>query len=200
MTRNRANDEARAELTARRPFRGRRARPRQAGPVRNSAFRRLRSAAAGPAAIATVLVALTAAFGGEPASAANLHADQRAARVAPARPAVVTGVTWHALSLRNGWRSDQATWNSGNPSWAVKGGVVYLSGSLHQSAGPSVEFAVLPPAARPRHKLWITTYTYLGAVGSLLIMPSGVMWVSSNPGNAAGEYTSLAAISYPLGS
>ena len=208
MTRNRANDEARAELTARRPFRGRRARPRQAGPVRNSAFRRLRSAAAGPAAIATVLVALTAAFGGAPASAATLHAGQRAAHIAPAQPAAVSGVTWHPLSLIDGWRSEQAQSNSGNPSWAVKGGVVYLSGSLHQPSGRNPEFAVLPAAARPAHTLFLTVYTANGAAGSLTISPAGLMKVvnvflrRSGPKDhilliGTRDYTSLAGVSFP---
>src|SRR5215470_16875335 len=105
MTRKHANDEARAEVTALPPFRGRRGRPRQAGPVGSVAFRLLRSAAAGPAAIATALIALTAASGGAPASAATLHADQKAAHAAAAQPAAISGVTWHALRLLNGWRS-----------------------------------------------------------------------------------------------
>jgi hypothetical protein len=208
MTRKRANDEARAEATARRPFRGRRGRPRQAGPVRSVAFRPLRSVAAGPAAIATVLGALTAAFGGTPASAAALHAGQKAAHVAPARPAAVTGVTWHALSLRNGWRSDQALWNSGNPSWAVKGGVVYLSGSLHQPSGSNPEFAVLPAAARPARTLLLAVYTANGATANLTISPAGLMKVvsvflrlSETKDHisliGARDYTSLAGVSFP---
>jgi hypothetical protein len=197
MTRNRAK--------VLRPFRRR---PRQAGAVRNAAFRPLRSAAAGPAAIATVLAALTAGFGGAPASAATLHASQRAAHVAPARAAVVPGVTWHALGLLNGWRSEQAQWNSGNPSWAVKGGVVYLSGSLHQPSGTNPEFAVLPAAARPAHTLFLTVYTANGATGSLTISPAGLMKVvnvflrRSGPKDhilliGTRDYTSLAGVSFP---
>jgi len=113
-------------------------------------------------------------------------------------PAATTAV--HTLSLLNGWRSSQSAYGTGNPAYTVAGGVVYLSGSLHQPAGTNEEFAVLPPAARPTHKLWIKTYTYNGAVGALEITPSGVMDAFNSSGNAAQGYTSLAAISYPLGS
>jgi hypothetical protein len=91
MSRKCANDGARAEVAARGPFRGLRGRPRRARLVRNVAFRQLRSVAAGPAAIATVLVALTGTFGGTPASAAALYASSKAVHVAgraraPAQP------------------------------------------------------------------------------------------------------------------
>src|SRR5215469_849477 len=208
MTRKRANDGARPAMTALRVFRGRRARPRQAGAVRSVALRPLRSVAAGPAAVATALLALTAAFGGTPASAATLHAGQKAAHVAPARPAAVSGVTWHALRLLNGWQSGQGTWNSGNPSWAVKGGVVYLSGSLHQPSGRNPEFAVLPAAARPARTLFLAVYTENGGTGSLTISPAGLMKVvsvfvlRSDPEVlfspiGARAYTSLAGVSFP---
>jgi len=156
----------------------------------------------------TVLAALAAAFGGTPASAATVHASLKAAHVAPARPAAVSGVTWHALRLLNGWRSDQGAWNSGNPSWAVKGGVVYLSGSLHQPSGTSGEFAVLPAAARPARILYLTVYTVNGTTGTLGIWPTGQMRVSSIVPRfsdakdhaslgASQDYTSLAGVSFP---
>jgi len=104
------------------------------------------------------------------------------------------------LSLLNGWQSSQFAYGTGDPAYTVAGGVVYLSGSMYQPSGSNSEFAVLPPAARPRHKLWIETYTYNGAVGALEITPSGVMDAFNNTGNAAQGYTSLAAISYPVNS
>lgn len=66
----------------------------------------------------------------------------------------VTGVTWHKLTLINGWTSSQNVYGTGNPRYAISGGVVYLSGSLH--AGTSTSFAVLPKAARPAHWLYMT--------------------------------------------
>jgi hypothetical protein len=138
------------------------------------------------AAIAAALVALTAAFGGAAASAATAHASSK--------------VTWHALSLLDGWRSDQATRNSGNPSWAVKGGVVYLSGSLHKPAGPDSVFAVLPPLARPAHPQFLTVYTVNGTTGTLVVDTTGQMLVASAPSSDAQDYTSLAGVSFPAAS
>ena len=44
------------------------------------------------------------------------------------------------------------------------------------------------------------TYTNGGAVGALEIMTSGAVDAFNNTGNAAQQYTSLAAISYPVSS
>jgi hypothetical protein len=196
MTRKHANDEARPEVTPRRPFRTRRGRTRQAGPVRGAAFRPVRSAAAVLAAIAAGLVASAGALGGASASAATVHTGTKAARVEPVRPAVA-GVTWHALSLLNGWQSEQAADNSGNPSWAVKGGVVYLSGSLHQPTGTGTVFAVLPPVARPAHPQFLTVYTVNGTTGTFVVESTGQMFVAAAPSSNAQDYTSLAGVSFP---
>jgi hypothetical protein len=118
----------------------------------------------------------------------------------------LTGVSFrtatgaHKLSLRNGWQSSQSAWDTGDPGYTITGGVVYLSGSLHQAVGTNLVFAVLPRGARPRHQLWITTYTFDGTVGALRIRPSGVISAFNAVGNAAQAYTSLAGIAYPLGS
>jgi hypothetical protein len=179
MTGKHANDGTRAEVTALRPFRRRL--DRRAWPLRSIVFRPARTAAA----IAAALVALTAAFGGAPASASTAHASST--------------VSWHALSLLNGWRSDQGQRNSGNPSWAVKGGVVYLSGSLHQPSGSRYEFTVLPPAARPADRTVVTVYTANGTSGYLDIGPDGqvsVYTMAPNTAQDARGYTSLAGVSF----
>jgi hypothetical protein len=111
--------------------------------------------------------------------------------------APATGVTRHKLFAINGWSSAQRLYNTGDPRWAVKGGVVYLSGSVHQTSGSSHLFAVLPPQARPSHATWITVYTLAGSTGTLTIYPNGKMYAGSTPtGNARG-YTSLATVSFP---
>src|SRR5215469_9343317 len=137
------------------------------------------------AASAVALVALVAAAGGASAATAGTHGT------------AVTGMTWHALSLRNGWRSDQATYQTGNPAWAVSGGIVYLAGSLHQASGSRAEFAVLPPAARPAHDVLMTIYTLNGSTGTLHIQRSGPAYVTGNPRDPAREYASLAGVSFP---
>jgi hypothetical protein len=133
------------------------------------------------AAIAAVAGALTLALGGSVALAAT-----------PATPAA--SVSWHKISLINGWESSQPDYQTGNPSWAVKSGIVFLSGSVHQTGGTSNEFAVLPPAARPAHVLHITIYTQYGTSGSLDILTDGEVRAY---GYGADGYASLAGVSYP---
>jgi hypothetical protein len=57
----------------------------------------------------------------------------------------------------------------------------------------SDKFAVLPKAARPARKLYLTVY----ADGDLVIYPSGVMDVSSAAPLEAKSFTSLDGISFP---
>lgn len=99
----------------------------------------------------------------------------------------------HTLALKNGWTSSQAIFNTGAPSYATSGGVVYLSGSMH-SSGSSQLATVLPTAARPAHRMFILVYTFDGVSGWLEIMPTGKVYVF---GSNARSYTSLANISYP---
>ena len=100
--------------------------------------------------------------------------------------APATGVTWHRIPTVNGWRSADFRYGTGIPSWAVKGGIVYLSGSV-----------LLPPSARPSHKLWMTAWTSHETSGTLAPYPSGRMFASSVP---AASFTSLADVSYPVAS
>jgi hypothetical protein len=97
------------------------------------------------------------------------------------------------LTLKNGWVSSQPAYDTGDPSYAVSGGVVYLSGSLH--AGTSHLAATLPKAARPNHELFVSVYTFEGAAGWLQIFRTGQVEVF---GTDAVDYTSLANISYPV--
>ena len=136
------------------------------------------------------------------ASAFSVCVGTSAALAAGAQPdkqAAITSVTWHKLSLLNGWKSSQSTWNSGNPSYAISGGVVYLSGSLHGGAADS-NFAILPKAARPAHWLYLTVDTYNGSHGTLRITSAGEMSVYSTPSDKATTFASLAAVSYPTAS
>jgi hypothetical protein len=127
--------------------------------------------------------------------AAPLALSAGAASASTGVPA--SGVTWHRITGINGWHSAESRYSTGNPSWAVSGGVVYLSGSIIRSGGTSALFGVLPSQARPSHKLWITVYTLDDTTGTLTIYPSGQMYASSTPpGNAPG-FTSLAAVSFP---
>lgn len=101
----------------------------------------------------------------------------------------------HKLKLLNGWQSSQSVYNTGNPSYAISRGVVYLSGSMHSDGSSPLAF-VLPKAARPAHALFITVYTVDGSSpGVAEILPQGEVDMA---GVGAPGYTSLAGISFPV--
>jgi hypothetical protein len=135
------------------------------------------------AAAAATLTMLSSLIGGGVAAAA------------PARvPAA--GVTWHKLKMLNGWASFAAL-GTGAPRWAVKNGIVYLAGSIRQTSGSDDEFAVLPKAARPSRRLYISVFTEDLTLGWIFVEPDGHVYVESLTYGDAQAYTSLAAISYP---
>jgi hypothetical protein len=148
------------------------------------------------AAVAVAASALTL-FAAVPGARSASAATGRAAAIQPA----VTPVQWHDLSLVNQWQQDTTfpVTGMGKPAWAVRNGVVYLRGAMHQvpaQAGLNDNFAVLPQAARPAN----TQYLRLGAdgeYGELAIMPSGYMFVDSVWPLAAKFYSSLDGVSFP---
>ena len=108
------------------------------------------------------------------------------------------GITWHNLTLRNGWATTSL--GTGNPAYAVKNGIVYLSGALHQPSGNFITFARAPAAIRPPTALTMPIYTKGGTYGYFADGPSSRMDVNSNPSSDAQRFASLAAISYPVNS
>jgi hypothetical protein len=109
-------------------------------------------------------------------------------------------ITWHPLHLINGWKSASTIeLQTGTTSYAVSGGVVYLSGSVRQPSGTVALFGTLPKAERPANVLELATYTFDGAFGSLGVASNGWTFAVSTPDSSAQAYTSLAAISYPRG-
>jgi len=50
-------------------------------------------------------------------------------------------------------------WGTGDPSYSVSNGMVYLSGSLHQPAGSNQVFGVLPSAAKSAYTLYLSVHT-----------------------------------------
>jgi hypothetical protein len=142
------------------------------------------------AALSLALGAGTAA-----ASTPDAHAASRGVAI----PAVTaSGVTWHKLGTTGGWHGPPGHLGEGDPSWAVAGGVVYLTGTLIRSrGGAAAPFAVLPERARPSHTLFISVLTYHGAAGTLVIHPNGRAFAD---GANAPRFTSLDGLSYPAGS
>jgi len=119
----------------------------------------------------------------------------------PARPSAAArpsaGLAWHRLTLLHGWTSAQSSYETGNPSWAAKGGIVYLSGSVRQVSEAGGSFARLPSGARPAHIQYFAVYTVNYAYGQLVVDPDGLMYVITFPESEAEGYTSLAGISFP---
>ncbi|HUZ37059.1 MAG TPA: hypothetical protein VMV17_12085 [Streptosporangiaceae bacterium] len=144
---------------------------------------------------ATGLAALALVFSLGGSALAASQASGHAARAATQAP-VPAGVTFHKLTLIHGWASSQPIYTTGDPSVGISNGIVYLSGSLHQSSGSNNEFAVLPAAYRPNHFLYLPIYTLSDGEGSLQINPDGRVYLFGG-GNTQG-YSSLAGVSYPL--
>ena len=134
----------------------------------------------------------------------NLPALTPAHHPAGSQAATFSGVSFHSLTLANGWVSEQINDGTGNPKVGVLNGVVYLKGSLAQPTPGSSLFAQLPTADRPVDTLLIPVWTSGGTLGTLDIETDGRMFLSSNTpcgsGNTAQCFTDLATISYPLGS
>ena len=134
----------------------------------------------------------------------HLPALHPAHHAAGSQAAASTGITFHGLSLVNGWESENANDGTGNPRVGVLNGVVYLKGSVGQPTPGSSLFAQLPSADRPADTLLINVWTTFGTPGTLEILADGRMFVSSNAAcgtrTTAQCLTSLATISYPLGS
>jgi hypothetical protein len=110
------------------------------------------------------------------------------------------------LTLINGWKSAQPSYGTGDPSYWVSNGVVHLSGSLVQPPAPgdTQDFAVLPPAARPKYCLYLKTAVSppdsIAAQGTIVVCSDGRLYSNSFPLSVSEAFTSLAGISYPRGS
>jgi hypothetical protein len=120
------------------------------------------------------------------------------------RAAISNTVSFQKLTLVNGWVSEQTAYGTGNPSFGVSNGVVYLSGSLAQPTPGSATFSILPASARPTHNLYITVYTNGSTYGTLFIETNGTMEAFSGINCGSGDtsqcFTSLATVSYPKNS
>jgi hypothetical protein len=110
---------------------------------------------------------------------------------------VSAGVHWHGLRLQGQWQPAGSGEGTGAPSYAVSGGVVYLSGAVRQKHGTAQGLSVLPSAARPAHTLDIPVSVAGGGDGELIVSPAGVVQARSNPVKAARVLTSLAGVSFP---
>jgi len=105
-------------------------------------------------------------------------------------------IALHKLTLKNGWKPQTAN-GVGAPAYGVSGGVVYLTGGMHQPSGANRKFAVLPAGARPKHELWIGVFSEATTSAFVEILPSGAMFIG---GDDRQFFASLAGVSFPVGS
>ena len=141
-----------------------------------------RGLAAQTPALVISVIALALSVGGA-AYASTQITGGRSQGVSHATTRSVTNtVAFQALTLINGWTSEQGTYDTGNPSVGIQDGVVYLSGSLDQATPGSSSFANLPTTYRPKHDVYITVYTNADTSGTLYIGKNGEM-EAYGPGN-----------------
>jgi hypothetical protein len=100
-------------------------------------------------------------------------------------------LTWHRLHLTHSW---QPVHGLGFPSYAVRGDIVYLRGALH--GGGSIDFAALPPGARPAHSLLLPIYSNGTIASGLFIGNQGLMQTF----DPSAQVSSLAGVSFPRSS
>jgi len=136
-------------------------------------------------AIATVALVLSLVGG---ATAATVSRD-----------AAATSVTWHPLTLLNGWT--YAGFNSFHVSYYVDANhVVHLRGSAH--AGPAGKPVFrLPSSVRPSHVISVIIYASGGTAAGMNIQPAGQVGVFDQTGSdsAVRDFTSFDGVSFPLG-
>lgn len=122
----------------------------------------------------------------------------------------LAGVTYPApgtaetpLTTLNGWQPGGSPEGHG-PSYYISNGVVYLDGAVLNTGSTSEAFAVLPPAARPTHTLYLTVGTgYTNNYSAVLqINPDGTMYTYGGPPsvyNTPNLWTVFSGISFEAG-
>jgi hypothetical protein len=146
---------------------------------------RLRSLVGQSPAIATAALVLSVAGG---ATAATVHSS-----------AGTTSVTWHPLTLLNGWQ--YGGFNSFHASYYVDAHhVAHLRGSARQGTADKPVFR-LPPSVRPSHVISVIIYASGGSPAAMSILPSGQVGVfdQTSTQSAVRDFTSFDGVSFPLG-
>jgi hypothetical protein len=118
-----------------------------------------------------------------------------------------TGPTaWQQMTLLNGALKPVAC--PAGPAYLISGNVVYLTGDTLLAGGFSGEIAVLPPAARPAHYLYMIADNYDASDDSnnqvaaddyvtLMIDPNGGVWIyNSPPAPISGNLVYFAGLSF----
>jgi hypothetical protein len=109
------------------------------------------------------------------------------------------GTVWQPMPLLNGSVDKHCSYGA---AYYMTGNVVYLTGFTEFSSGFSGEIAVLPPAARPSHYLYMIAYNDApGPVyATLRIDPDGSMWIFGPANGETGDLVTLSGMSFHTGS
>jgi hypothetical protein len=113
--------------------------------------------------------------------------------------ASATSVTWHQLTLINGWH--YGGFNSFHAAYYVDANhVVHLRGSAREGIAGKPVFR-LPTSVRPSKVISVLIYASGGQVGAMSILPSGQVSAFDQTGtdSAVKDFTSFDGISFPLG-
>ena len=107
------------------------------------------------------------------------------------------GTAWQSMTPLNGVQENECA--PSGPAYYLSGNVVYLDGTMQLPPGFDGEIAVLPPAARPTHSLYMIALKYVPSTDSneyvtLRIDPDGSMW-AFDPANNEGEAGTLVMLS-----
>lgn len=108
----------------------------------------------------------------------------------------IADLEWKPLTLMNGWDGTTA-WTNTPPQYAIGAqGLVHLRGSM-DNGSVGVAFQ-LPAEARPSDTKYLTTYTFGGSPGYLVILPNGNVSATNSVDGAANahSFTSLDNISF----
>jgi hypothetical protein len=154
----------------------------------------------GPPAFVISLAALVLSLGGTSfAMTHGTHAHGHAvAAGGSAPPASAVPLSWHNLTLRNGWA------NGGFGSYPLgysidSNNVVHLRGSAAGGTDGAMVFR-LPNSVRPVDTLWLHIYALDGSSGGLEITPTGQAFVFDNTGSDSNVlgFSSFDGVSFPI--
>jgi len=88
----------------------------------------------------------------------------------------------------------------GQVGYELRHGVVYLTGFAAVHSGSGAEITVLPPAVRPRTRLYFPVATTPAGALAIQVSPSGVVRLLSNPAAAQISRIWLSGVRFPVGS
>jgi len=110
-------------------------------------------------------------------------------------------LTWHKLTLINGWADYHGPTDKRIPAYAVDAqGIVHFRGGLIHTGIANPVFTILPASVRPTQIVWLTADTNVATTGRIDISTDGT--VQTQDGSVTGQaaaFTSLDGITYALG-